>query len=420
MQKRFPPIFRGQCIARAGSLLLAVAVVALLVVSPVSAAHRGAEASSLVVWADTPQQASIQRSAATWGRAPVTVVVHSFSSIQADLKTVTPENAPDIIIGQHDWIGDLVTNGLVLPIFPSAATKAQFPQYALDAFSYGIALKKLYGAPYAFDNVGVVVNTQLVKVPATFAQLERRAIAFKKRKSGNLGIAVPQGAGGDAFHMYPFFSGLGGYVFGKNKIGLLDPSDIGVANRTFVANSSLIDKWNREGLINSKVDYETAKNAFLNKQAAFWITGPWEADALKSSGLKFKIIQMPKIKLSSVPFLNVQGMMVTKYARDHTLDTLARDFVSNYMMTSAAQLDLAKANGRAPANITASKKYSDPIASQFGKAGVGGVPVPNIPQMSQVWTELGLAWVRSTQGTGATRAGVAFKTAARNIAEKIG
>jgi arabinogalactan oligomer/maltooligosaccharide transport system substrate-binding protein len=409
-----------ECIARAGYLLVAVAVVALLVVSPVAAAHRNAAASSLVIWVDTPQQASIEKSAATWGRAPVTVVVHAFSTIQADLKTVRPENAPDIIVGQHDWIGDLVTNGLVLPIFPTAATKAQFPQYALDAFSYGIALKKLYGAPYAFDNVGVVVNTRLVKVPTTFAQLEREAIAFKKKKSGNLAIAVPQGAGGDAFHMYPFFSGLGGYVFGKNKVGLLDPSDIGVANRTLVSNSSLIDRWNREGLINSKVDYNTAKNAFLAKQAAFWITGPWESDALKSSGLKFKIIQMPKIKLSSVPFLNVQGMMVTKYSRDHGLDTLARDFVSNYMMTSAAQLDLATANGRAPASITASKKYSDPIASRFGKAGVGGVPVPNIPQMSQVWTELGLAWVRSTQGTGATRARVAFKTAAHNIAEKIG
>jgi len=147
MQKRFPPIFRGQCIARAGSLLLPVAVVALLVVSPVDAAHRPTAVPSLVVWVDTPQHASIEKSAATWGRAPVTIVVHAFSSIQADLKTVTPENAPDIIIGQHDWIGDLVANGLLLPIFPSVVTKAQFPQYALDAFSYGIALKKLYGAP---------------------------------------------------------------------------------------------------------------------------------------------------------------------------------------------------------------------------------------------------------------------------------
>jgi arabinogalactan oligomer / maltooligosaccharide transport system substrate-binding protein len=412
MQKKFPPVFRA--------LLLAVGVVALLVASPVSAAHRSVAASNLVFWVDTPQQASIEKSAAAWGKAPVTVVVHAFSSIHADLKTVSPENAPDIIIGQHDWIGDLVSSGLVVPIYPSAATKAQFPQYALDAFSYGIAVKKLYGAPYAFDNIGLVVNTRLVKVPTSFAQLEREAVAFKNKKSGNLAIAVPQGPGGDAFHMYGFFSGLGGYVFGKNKIGLLDPSDIGVANRTLVSNSSLIDKWNREGLINSKVDYDAAKIAFLTKQAAFWITGPWESDALKLSGLKFKIIQMPKIQLSSVPFLNVQGLMVTKYAHDRGIDTLARDFVSKYMMTPAAQLDLAKANGRAPANITASKNYSNSIASQFGKAGVGGVPVPNIPQMSQVWTELGLAWARSTQGTGATRARVAFKAAAHNIAEKIG
>jgi arabinogalactan oligomer/maltooligosaccharide transport system substrate-binding protein len=406
--------------ARAGSLLLAAAVVAVLWVAPVTAAHRSVAASNLVVWVDSPQKSAIETSAAAWGKAPLTVVIHAYSSIHADLTTVRPENAPDIIIGQHDWIGDLATNGLVLPINPSPATKAQFPQYALDAFSYGIALKKLYGAPYGFDNVGVVVNTRLVKVPTTFAQLERQAVAFKKKTSGNLGIAVPQGAGGDAFHMYPFFSGLGGYIFGKNKIGLLDPSDIGVANRTFVSNSALIDRWNREGLVNSKVDYNTAKNAFLNGQAAFWITGPWESEALKSSGLKFKIIQMPKITFSSVPFLNVQGLMVTKYSRDHGLDTLARDFVSNYMMTSAAQLDLANANGRAPANTTASKKYSDPIASAFGKAGVGGVPVPNIPQMGQVWAELGRAWKRSTQGTGATRARAAFKTAARNIAEKIG
>jgi maltose-binding protein MalE len=417
MQKKF---FQGRRLARAGSLLLAIGVVASLVVSPGSAAHRSATASNLVVWVDTPQQASIQKSAAAWGRAPVTIVVHAFGNIHADLKTVKPENAPDIIIGQHDWIGDLVANGLILPIYPSDATKAQFPQYALDAFSYGIALKKLYGAPYAFDNVGVVVNTQLVKVPTTFAQLEREAIAFRKKKSGNLGIAVPQGAGGDVYHTYPFFSGLGGYVFGRNKIGLLDPSDIGVANRTFLSNSSLIDKLNREGLVDSKIDYNTAKTAFLAKQAAFWITGPWESDALKASGLKFRIIQMPKIKLSSVPFLNVQGMMVTKYARDHGVDTLARDFVSSYMMTSAAQLDLANANGRAPANITASKKYSDPIASQFGKAGVGGVPVPNIPQMGNVWTDFGQAWVKATKGAGATKARVAFATAARSIANKIG
>jgi maltose-binding protein MalE len=45
--------------------------------------------------------------------------------------------------------------------------------------------------------------------------------------------------------------------------------------------------------------------------------------------------------------------------------------------------------------------------------------MPNIPQMSSVWSDLGGAWVKSTKGPGATKAAVAFRTAARNIAAKL-
>jgi maltose-binding protein MalE len=413
-------------ITRHGTLFLALLFAMLVVVSSGAAAVRGndrAAATTVTIWVDSVQKPAIDKSAGEWAAAhgaTANVLVHAFGATRDDLKTVKPENAPDVIIGPHDWVGDLATNGLILPLYPSKATKAQFPGYALDAFSYGTAVKKLFGAPYGLENVGLIVNTKLAKVPTSFAQLEKEAVAFHKKKSGNLGIAVPQGSGGDAYHMYPFFSGLGGYVFGRNKAGNLDPSNIGVANKQFLANSALIDKWNKEGLINSKVDYNTAKNAFLKGQAAFWITGPWESDALKASGLKFKIIQLPKIKFKSVPFLGVQGMMVTKFATDHGVENLAKDFVSSYMMRATSQLELANANGRQPANIAAAKKYSDPILSQFGKAGVGGVPMPNIPQMGSVWAELGGAWVKATQGAGATKARIAFTTAARNIANKIG
>jgi hypothetical protein len=40
--------------------------------------------------------------------------------------------------------------------------------------------------------------------------------------------------------------------------------------------------------------------------------------------------------------------------------------------------------------------------------------------MDSVWSELGGAWVKSTKGAGATKARIAFSTAARNIANKIG
>jgi maltose-binding protein MalE len=376
-----------------------------------------------VIWTDQDRQAAVTKLANEWAASKgvtAKVVVKDFGTIRDNLGTVNAADAPDVFNAAHDWTGQLAANGLVEPLFLSAAVRAQFPSYTLNAFSYGTAVKKLYGVPVAVENIGLAVNTKLVKIPKTFAQLESEALAFKKKSHQTFGIAVQQGANGDAYHMYPFFSGLGGYVFGVNKAGNLDPSDIGVSNPVFQKNTKLIDKWNKEGLINSKVDSSTAQNAFLKKQAAFWITGPWNSDTLKSSGLKFKIIQLPKIAYPSVPFLGVQGFLVTKYAATHGVESLAQDFVANFISTPTAQAALANASGRWPANLKAGASFSDPVLAQFGKAGKGGVPMPNIPQMGSVWTDLGQAWVRSTKGAGAAKAAASFTAAARAIADKIG
>jgi arabinogalactan oligomer/maltooligosaccharide transport system substrate-binding protein len=385
--------------------------------------HAASKATTITIWADQDRKAAVTTLAQQWANArgvSVNVVVHDFGKIRDDLGTVAAADAPDVIMAAHDWTGQLAANGLVDPVALGAASRTQFPKYTLDAFSYGTAVKKLYGVPTQVENIGLVVNTALVKVPKTFAQLEREALAFKKKASGNLAIAVQQGTNGDAYHMYPFFSGLGGYIFGTNKAGNLDPSDIGVANPQFLKNAKLIDKWNAEGLINSKIDGSTAQNAFLTKKAAFWITGPWNSDTLKKSGLKFRIIQMPKIAKASVPFLGVQGFMVTKYSDTHGVASLAQDFVANFMSQPAAQTALANVAGRWPANNKAGAGFSDAVLAQFGRASTGGVPMPNIPQMNNVWTDLGQAWVRSTKGAGATKAAASFTAAARAIADKIG
>jgi arabinogalactan oligomer / maltooligosaccharide transport system substrate-binding protein len=409
-------------VGRRFAILLAVVLAAaltLLGARATPAAHAGAKVSKLTIWVDNVQKPAIDKVASAWGTrrgVDVNVVFHSFGTIRDDLKTVKAENAPDVIVAAHDWTGDLAANGLVLPLFPTKAIKKQFPKYALDAFSYG---GRLYGAPYALENVGLVVNTRLAKVPKTWAQLEKAALAFKRKSADNLGIAVPQGSAGDAYHMYPFFSGLGGFVFGHAKNGALQANKLGVANKTFLKNAALIDKWNREGLINSKIDYGTAKNAWLKGNAAFWITGPWEVDGLKASGNPFRVVQLPKIKYRSVPFLGVQGTMVTKFAQTHGVQSLAKDLVAGEMMKASFQLDLEQANLRFPANKVAGKRVNDRALKQFGAAGAGGVPMPNIPQMGSVWAELGGAWVKATKGPGATPARAAFATAQKNIRDKI-
>ena len=105
----------------------------------------------------------------------------NFGDIRDNLGTVAAADAPDVITAAHDWTGQLAANGLVQPLFLSAAVKKQFPSYTLNAFSYGTAVKKLYGVPAAVENIGLVVNTKLAKAPKTFAQLESEALAVKKK-----------------------------------------------------------------------------------------------------------------------------------------------------------------------------------------------------------------------------------------------
>jgi arabinogalactan oligomer/maltooligosaccharide transport system substrate-binding protein len=104
----------------------------------------------------------------------------------------------------------------------------------------------------------------------------------------------------------------------------------------------------------------------------------------------------------------------------HGVESLAKDLVANYMMRPSSQLTLAAANQRFPANVVAGAQVKDKDLRSFGKASVGGVPMPNIPQMASVWQDLGAAWVRSTKGSGAIPARRSFLGASRSIAQKIG
>jgi arabinogalactan oligomer / maltooligosaccharide transport system substrate-binding protein len=404
---------------RMWALLGAAAVVTAVAASSAVASHKAGP--NIVIWTDANRAPAITKVANQWASAngaTIQVVVKNFGDIETQLGTVAATDAPDVVVAAHDWTGQLAANGLVVPLYPSNAVKAQFPIYTLNAFSYGTAVKKLYGMPVQVENIGLLVNTKLAKVPTTFAQVEATALSFKKKNHLAYGLCVQQGSGGDAYHMYPFFSGLGGYVFGTNSAGNLDPSNIGVANKNFLKNANLIDKWNKEGLINSKVGYSECDTDFTKSKTPYWITGPWADGDVEKAGISFKVVQVPKIVYASVPFLGVNGMMVTKFAATHGVDSAAKDLVLNFFSTPSAQTQLAAAGGRAPANKKA--KALDPILAQFGRAGQGGVPMPNIPQMASVWTDLGAAWVRSTKGSGAMPAVRSFTGAAKSIADKIG
>jgi arabinogalactan oligomer/maltooligosaccharide transport system substrate-binding protein len=402
-------------------ITLAVAIIGAIAAT--AAMSAASATTTLRIWVDKDRLPAITKVANDWAATKgvaIEVVQKGSDQIRSEVRTVQADTAPDLIVGAHDWVGELSSNGSIVPLNPSQTLLKGFPKGATDAFSYGVAIKRLYGVPVYVENVALITNTKLAKVPKSWAELEKSAMAAKKKTKAAVGIAVQQGAG-DAYHMYPFFTGLCGYIFGRNAAGNLDPSDIGVANAKFLkVGAPEIDRWNKVGLIRSSVTDGIAKQLFLTGKTAFYVTGPWFLDDIKKSGLKFAVSAFPNNKCKTQPFTGVGGLMVTRFAAGHGVESLAKDFAANYMMGAGPQFTHYSVGGRLPANVQAASRISDPYLKGFALAGAAGNPMPNIPAMNSVWVDLGQAWVRSTKGAGAMPARRSFIGAQKSIALKIG
>ena len=193
-------------------------------------AASGADATTVRIWTDEDRIAAVTKVANAWaaveGRRRSRSCRRTSATIRDDLKTVQAETAPDVIVGAHDWVGELSANGSIVPLVPVEGDDGAVPglraRRVLVRHGRQAALRR---PGRAREHRASSSNTKLAKVPKTWAQLQTQALAFKKKTSGNVGIAVQQGANGDAYHMYPFFSGLCGYIFGTNTAGNLDPSE---------------------------------------------------------------------------------------------------------------------------------------------------------------------------------------------------
>ncbi len=133
--------------------------------------------ADLVIWADDTRTPVIRQFADEYAAANgLTVAVQelAFGDIRDRLIVAGPAGeGPDIIIGAHDWLGQLVTSGVVAPIDLSAV-EDQFSEAAVQAFNYE---GQIYGLPYAVENIALIRNTDLVpEAPATFEDLKSTAL----------------------------------------------------------------------------------------------------------------------------------------------------------------------------------------------------------------------------------------------------
>jgi arabinogalactan oligomer / maltooligosaccharide transport system substrate-binding protein len=374
-------------------------------------------ASTIVLWAGTEKESTYKAWADDYSkRTGVTVKVVGKAKLQDDFKTVGDADAPDIVIEAHDNIAKFRADNKIEAV--TLTNLKEFDANVISALSLGT---KLYGVPLATENIALFTNTKMVpKAPKTWAELEKIALDLAKKNKSNknfVPFAVQQGTGGDAYHMFPFLTGLGGYVFGGTP-GKWNKYDIGLDNKKFLNNLSLVDKWYSSGLIKASVNGDIAKAAFTSGNAPFYVTGPWFLDDIRKSGVSYRISAIPQIikGYSPVPYSGVQAALLTTYAAKHNVALETKAALQD-LASASSQLILSGVALKAPANLKAQKSFSDKDIAAFGIAGKGSIPMPAIAENGIMWGAVGSAWVKATSGQ--SKAAAAFKAAAASMRDQI-
>ena len=361
------------------------------VVTPSPTPPPAAEVGTLTLWVDETRFPIVEALGADFTAAtqvPVAVYQVGFGDIRDRLQLYGPTGeGPDIIIGAHDWLGQLATNGLVEPLDLSGVSDNVSPT-ALGAFTYDTGEGgQVYGLPYAAEAIALYYNTEMVpEPPTTWDELIQIATDLQADEALGLEQAfVLQEK--DPYHSYPILTANGGYIFGKNDDGTYDPTDVGLDSPGGLAYGQMLDQMIKDGLLRAGVTYDTMLQLFNAGDSAMFMTGPWAlgGDAgVRAGGQPYGIAPIPAGTEEARPFVGVQGFMISAFAPNKAL---AQSFLAEYVATDDTMQALFDADPRPSTWIPVAEATDDPDVEAFITSALNGDSQPAIPEMSAVWTD---------------------------------
>jgi arabinogalactan oligomer / maltooligosaccharide transport system substrate-binding protein len=319
----------------------------------------------------------------------VNVVEVPFDDIRQKLTLGAPEgDAADLIVTiPHDWVGELAASGVLEPLdrYADASYLDDLQPVAIDALSYE---GRLFGIPMFMEGIALLYNRDLIeRAPETWDEF--LLVANEQSSNGGFGflyqLDIP-------YYGYGWWNAFGGYIFGASPDGGLSASDIGLGGEAGYAAAQFIkDLRFTYGFVPEGIDYQVANSAFIDGAAAMILNGPWAVGDYRAAGLNFGIAPMPSPPGASAPWgpmVGVQGIVLNAYS---TSKEAAVDF-AEFLVAPEQQVAFNQAGGRIPVALAATAALADdPVVQGFSASIALGDPMPNIPEMGQVWGAWGNA-----------------------------
>jgi arabinogalactan oligomer/maltooligosaccharide transport system substrate-binding protein len=371
-------------------IVAAFATVATAALLSVGVAPVQAATQTVTIWSGSKTAADnpINNALVAFGKKNginVNIVLKPTAMREAFIAAVPTGKGPDLMIGAHDWTGQLVGAGVVAPVTLGAASS----KFSVGAKA-GLSVKgKLYGVPTWTENIALLWNKR--------DGVDPKGLTFQQLLDSKSGLAIPHDkVNGDPYHFSSVASSFGNTLFTRTNgdwtktIGYGGAGAAGYANFLTTEGKKIVrpaDGWD--------------KTACALQSGNYVISGPWMYNHGQDtiSGCASKALTKAEIGVALIPsaggspvhqFSGVYGVWKSVKVAGKA-NALAVGKVLNYIASAEAQLAFYKAGNVIPANTDAVAKVSDAGLKGFGQAGQGAYPMPSYVFMDTVWDKIGKA-----------------------------
>ena len=331
---------------------------------------------SLTVWTEDYYVAIFEPLAQEWAAEvgiEIEFVTKDFSAMTDQFIAAVPAGeGPDIFIaGMNTSL--LVGNGVVAPV--ELGDKAAL--FSPNALAAGQLDGVQYGIPFSIENVALYRNTDLAPEPAaSFDDAIATGNALVSAGSADSPFAVGVGPNGNPYLLMALQSSFGSTLFNGDELTIDDQ-----AGQDF---AKALAGWGASGAINPDMGGDIALNQFKEGRTPYLITGPWDLNGIKESGVPYVLDPIPSAggKVAA-PFAGNFAVYQSSEAKNPLAASL---FMTDFMTRTEIAVGIFQGNKTLPALIPAQEEVSsDPDVKAFAAIGASAVSVPGIPAMGQVW-----------------------------------
>jgi len=335
--------------------------------------YRGGEKAAFEKVIDTFNKANA-------GKIKVSTLAVPYDAFADKITAAVPRGkGPDVFIFAQDRLGGWIVAGNTvepLDFFLDDKIKGRYLKATLDAMTYQ---GNIYGLPLNFKVIALIYNKKLVpNPPKTTTELVAQAKKLTNAASGKFGLVYWYS---DFYYHAGLMNGFGGGVFGPNRKPVMNSPQN-------VQSTELLLKWINQGFMPAEPSTALITSLFNGGKAGMVFSGPWFLGEV-AKNIDYGLALLPTISEAGGkpmrPWITVEGVYVAAPSKNKEE---AFELVK-YLTDVGAGKILAVDGRQTPANkgVYADPQVAnDPILKAFRQQVEVAVPMPNLPEMSMVWS----------------------------------